>query len=75
MYDGDCHPGVFVYHAAHCFDNSVLISANKEVTIYYVPVESDVDLRATFGDLYTRKQNDYRSFYIQDTACAIDGYV
>ena len=75
VYDGDCHPGVFVYHAAHCFDNSVLISANKEVTIYYVPVESDVDLRATFGDLYTRKQNDYRSFYIQDTACAIDGYV
>ena len=75
VYDGDCHPGVFVYHAAHCFDNSVLISASKSATVYYVPVESDVDLRATYGDLYTRKKNDHRSFYIQDDAYSIDGYV
>jgi hypothetical protein len=75
VFDGDCYPGVFVYHASHAFDNSVLVNANKLATIYYVPLESDIDLRATYGDLYTRKEADEKSYYIQDIPVSIDGFV
>lgn len=75
VYDGDCHPGIFVYHAAHCFDNSVMISARNGCVVYYVPVESDIDLRSTYGDLYTRVKDQAKSYYVQDTAIAMSGYV
>lgn len=74
-YDGDCFPGVFVYHAAHAFDNSVFINANKMTTIYYVPVESGIDLKATYGDIYTRKRQEAKAYYIQDIAGAVDGFI
>lgn len=75
VFDGDCYPGIFVYHSQHAFDNSVLINANKGTVIYYVPIESDIDLTATHGDLYTRKKNTAKSYYVQDTPITIDGYV
>lgn len=75
VFDGDCYPGVFVYHAAHAHDNSVTICLNKVTSIYYVPVESDIDLRASYGDLYTRRKDSAKSYYIQDEPYSIDGFV
>lgn len=75
VFDGDAFPGVFVYNAAHCFDNSILIRKNKVASIYYVPIESYIDLRATFGDLYTRVKNKEHSYYIQDEADAVAGNI
>lgn len=75
VYDGDCYPGVFVYNAEHAFDNSLFITQSKRTIIYYVPVESDIELRATYGDLYNRIKNNAKSYYIQDKPCQIDGYV
>jgi hypothetical protein len=43
--------------------------------VYYVPIESDVDLRATYGDLYIRKKDSPKSYYVQDTPITVDGYV
>lgn len=74
-YDGDCFPGIFVYHSAHAFDNSIFINANKQTVIYYVPVESGVDLKATYGDIYTRKRQNAKSYYIQDVAGSVDGFI
>jgi len=75
VFDGDCYPGIFVYHAAHALDNSVTICLNKVTSIYYVPVESDIDLRASYGDLYTRRKDSAKSYYIQDEPYSIDGFV
>jgi hypothetical protein len=66
VFDGDCYPGIFIYHAAHAHDNSVTIGLNKVTSIYYVPIESDIDLRASYGDLYTRRKDSDKSYYIQD---------
>ena len=75
VFDGDCYPGIFVYHAAHAHDNSVTLCLNKVTTIYYVPIESDIDLRASYGDLYTRRKDSDKSYYIQDEIYSIDGFV
>ena len=75
VFDGDCYPGIFVYHAAHALDNSVTICLNKVASIYYVPIESDIDLRASYGDLYTRRKDSAKSYYIQDEPYSIDGFV
>ena len=75
VFDGDCYPGIFVYHAAHAHDNSVTLCLNKVTSIYYVPIESDIDLRASYGDLYTRRKDSDKSYYIQDEPYSIDGFV
>lgn len=75
VFDGDCYLGIFTYHSAHAFDNELFITIPKAAIIYYVPVESSIDLKATYGDLYTRVENRPKSYYIQDEACAVDGWI
>ena len=62
IYDGDSYPGVFVYNAAHAWYYPSAPGAVRQATVYVVPIESDVDLSATYGELYTRldqKTNHY----------------
>ena len=54
VYDGDCYPGIFQYTSLHTYDNTLFKWANRSCINYYVPVESTVDLRATYGSLYSR---------------------
>jgi hypothetical protein len=64
-----------MYTGLHAFDNSGFPRAVKAVVNYYVPIESDIDLRATYGDLYTRLLSNEKSYYVNDVAGAIDGFV
>lgn len=75
VFNGDCYPGLFIYTGLHAFDNSGFPRAVKAVVNYYVPIESDIDLRATYGDLYTRLLDNEKSYYVNDVAGAIDGFV
>lgn len=72
--DGDCFPGIFVYVSEHAFNNGPFPAATKSTIVYYVPVESDINLRATCGSLYTRVQNINKSYYARYLAGEMDGY-
>jgi len=52
VFDGDCYPGIFTYHASHAWYDAGTAWGVRNTTVYYLPVESDVDLSATYGDLY-----------------------
>jgi len=54
VYDGDAYLGVFTYNVAHFFDDRTFTYADKLTSIYNVPIESNINLRATYGDLYPR---------------------
>jgi len=54
IYDGDCYPGIFEYTSLHVYDNAIFKWSNRAMINYYVPIESNIDLRATYGDLYSR---------------------
>lgn len=64
-FDGDCFPGVFNYCAAHVWYEPVIPGGVKLGAFYSVPIESDIDLSATYGCLYT-SDNSQHSYYLQD---------
>lgn len=70
VFDGDCYPGVFTYHASHAWYDAGTAWGVRNTTVYYLPVESDVDLSATYGDLYPNLQSKYR-YYVQDKASSV----
>lgn len=72
--DGDCFPGIFVYVSEYAFNNSNFLSATKSMVVYYVPIESDINLRATCGDVYTRIANNSRSYNARYLAGEMDNY-
>lgn len=71
IFDGDCYPGVFVYNAAHAWYEPNTPGGIRQVTVYVVPLESDVDLSATYGELFTTSEDENRH-YIQDKASVIN---
>ena len=75
VYDGDCYPGVFVYNASHAWYEPNTPYGIRQCGIYAIPVESDIDLSATNGNLVTRLSPTLDRYYIQDEPCAIDNYV
>lgn len=64
--NGDCYICNFIYNSAHCWDSGTYKAAMYP-TVYIVPVESDINLKATYGDLYTRMDSIYR-YWFQDRA-------
>ena len=62
IFDGDCYIACFEYNSAHCWDSSVYDS-NKCPTVYYVPLESSIDLLKTSGDLYSKMHHTDRSWF------------
>lgn len=73
--DGDCFPGIFTYIAEHAFNNGPFPAATKSTIVYYVPLESDINLKATCGSIYTRLQNINKAYYARYLAGEMDGYV
>ena len=70
VFDGDCYPGVFTYNASHSWYDAGTAYGVRNTTIYYTPIESDIDLSATYGDLYPNLQSGYK-YYIQDKASSV----
>lgn len=73
VFDGDCYIGIFEYNAAHCWD-SAFYRATMMNTTYYVPIESDINLFYTHGDLKSRDTLSGRSYLIQDKAVIYHEY-
>lgn len=78
VFDGDCYPGIFIFNAQHAWYDASLITKEgqyfnpvRQSCVYIVPLESDIDLSATYGDLYNRSA---ASYYIQDKTDVVDGY-
>ena len=74
VYDGDCYPGVFVYNASHAWYEPNTPYGIRQCGIYAIPVESDIDLSATYGSLVTRLSASLDRYYVQDEPCAVENY-
>lgn len=74
VFDGDCYPGIFNYNASHAWYEPNAPWAVRQAGFYSVPLESDIDLSATYGDLMVNSKNTYR-YYAQDKLGKVtDGY-
>lgn len=80
VFDGDCYPGVFEFNAQHSWFSPEIITKGgsyfngiRQATVCYAPIESDIDLSATYGDLYSRLQGN-KTFYFQDIEASFDGF-
>ena len=72
VYSGDTYNRIFTYNSAHNWYDSTYKNCVKMASVYAIPVETDIDIRAQYGILYDVGQfSDYR---IQDIACAFDNY-
>lgn len=70
---GDCRVQDFIYHAAHFWDNAKYRNnASKMLTVYKVPIESDIDIEAQCGTLYGIDTSNFR---LQHNASSLDGYI
>lgn len=85
VFDGDCYPGVFEFNACHAWYNSgahnthtteKYINAIRQASVCYAPIESDIDLSATYGSLYSRMVSggSQKAYYFQDIKSNFDGY-
>jgi hypothetical protein len=54
VFDGDCYPGLFVYNASHAWYEPNMPAGVRQAGVYMIPVESDIDLSATWGDTYNK---------------------
>ena len=70
LYDGDCYPGIFIYNASHAWNEANCPGGIAQCNVYSVPLYSDIDLYATFGDLFPRINSNYK-YFLQDTAGSI----
>lgn len=70
VFDGDCYPSLFVYHASHAWYEPNMPAGVRQAGIYMIPVESDIDLTATWGDTYNKLESGSK-YYVQDKAAAI----
>lgn len=66
IFDGDTYGGMFTYHAGHLWDDQYMYNCPKHGVVYTVPVESSIDLAATYGDLYTRIEESKTRIFVQD---------
>lgn len=64
--NGDCYICNFVYNSAHCWESGTY-KASMYPTVYIFPVESSINLKASYGDLYTRMDSIYK-YWFQDKA-------
>lgn len=71
VFDGDCYPGIFEFNVQHAWFDPKIITPElnmyngiRQASVCYAAIESDIDLSATYGDLYSRLPNN--SYYFQD---------
>lgn len=80
VFDGDCYPGVFEFNMQHAWFSPEIFTVDsrsyngiRQAGVCYAPIESDIDLSATYGDLYSRL-NSSAKYYIQDVEDSFDGF-
>lgn len=72
VYDGDIFLGMFTYNASRMWQGDPYGKSARLATIYNVPIESSINLRATFGNLYPRENLNYpQCAMMQDLASNI----
>lgn len=69
---GDAYVGIFKYNAAHLWDDAQYKNATRMATVYAVPIESDIDLTAQYGDTFIGDGS--KEYNIQDKPASFDGY-
>jgi len=69
---GDCSAVLFTYNCSHNWYDAQYPGATKMGTVYMVPLESDIDIRGTYGD--TLLNITKRGWYVQDKASVFDDY-
>lgn len=77
VFDGDCYPGLFVYNASHAWYEPNMPAGIRQMGVYMIPIESDIDLSATWGDTYNKlgeASTSNKIYYIQDKASAVSTY-
>lgn len=73
VFDGDCYINIFEFISGHAWFSD-RYNGLMMPTIYRVPIESSIDLQATYGDLYTRLDSN-KKYYIQDKGpVSINGF-
>lgn len=70
VFDGDCYPGIFNYAAVHAWHEANMPCGVRLSGFYSVPIESDIDLSATCGDLYVNYGSG-EGYYLQDKKSVI----
>ena len=73
IYDGDCFPGVFIYNASHAWAESNFGGGIGQANVQMIPLYSDIDLSATFGDLFPNIVSTDK-YWFQDVAVTINTY-
>lgn len=71
VFSGDCYPGIFNYNASHAWEEANFYCGVRQAGFYSVPLESDIDLSATYGDLIVNVDSEYK-YYLQDTAGSVN---
>ena len=69
---GDCYIKMFQYNALHNWFDTTFVYPTKMGTVYNVPIMSDIDMQGQYG--YIFDSSNAKSYYIQDTPAAFDGY-
>lgn len=64
--NGDCYISMFTFNSGHAYD-SAEYKSRMYPTVYIVPVESSINLKAAYGDLYTNMTSPYK-YWFQDLA-------
>lgn len=72
VYSGDTYLSIFTYNASHAWYDKEYTNLQRMVTIYSVPIESNINIRAAFGDTYVLSSADSKmKAFIQDDPVAI----
>lgn len=72
VFSGDTKIRIFTYHALHNWYDSEYKRCLKMATVYAIPVETDIDIQAQYGELYG--VDNFIDYRIQDTPDAFDTY-
>lgn len=64
--NGDCYISMFVFNSGHAYDSG-RYKSRMYPTVYIVPIESTINLKASYGDLYTNMTSPYK-YWFQDLA-------
>lgn len=69
VYDGDTFLSIFTYNASHVWFDVDYVNPQRMITIYSVPLESNINIRAAWGDTFVLSEaSQTAKWYIQDKA-------
>lgn len=72
VFSGDTKNRSFTYHALHNWYDSTYKNLRKMGSIYAIPVETDIDIQAQYGQLYG--VDNFTNYRIQDEPASFESY-